>query len=137
MSENESKAKDRIINLSEKMTEDEWAYSAQAFFEKITPLWFEWMGWVFATGGVAYLAKKTGSIPLKAIEAISYITLTLYFTYFFASIRIEPYHSWALSRSSKLKRFLALLPVLVLAVALTFGAHVLIHYVIDQIQMAK
>lgn len=137
MSEDENQGKDRIIDLSAKKTEDEWAYSAQAFFEKITPLWFKWLGWVFATGGVAYLAKKTGSIPLKIIETVSYLILALYFLYFFASFRVEPYHSWASSRSSKLKKFLALLPVIGLSLALVLGARVLISHIIEQIQIAK
>lgn len=137
MSEDKSQGKDRIIDLSAKKTEDEWAYSAQALFEKITPLWFKWLGWVFATGGVAYLAKKTGSIPLKTIEIISYYILTMYFLYFFASIRVEPYHSWARSRSSKLEKFLALLPAFALAFAMILGARVLIDHVIEQVQIAK
>ena len=137
MSKNEIKRKDRIINLSKKMTEAEWAYSAQAFFEKITPLWFEWLGWAFTTGGVAYLAKRTDSMPLKILEAISYVVITLYFLYFFASIRIEPYHSWADGHSTKLKRFLAFLPYIILASALAFGARVLVNNVIEQVQITK
>lgn len=137
MSEDDSQGKDRMIDLSAKKTEDEWAYSVQAFYEKITPLWFKWLGWVFATGGVAYLAKKTGSAALKAVEAVSYLLLTFYFVYFFASIRVEPYHSWASSRSSKLKRFLALLPAFGFAIALWLGVRELISHVIEQVQVGK
>jgi len=137
MPEKDDQAKDRIVDLSIKRTEDEMAYAAQGFFENITPLWFKWLGWVFATGGVAYLAKETSSTILEMIEVISYFILTFYFLYFFASIRLEPYHSWAVSRPSKFKRFLALLPAFCLGVAMTLGTRALINYVIQQIQIAK
>lgn len=137
MSENEAQGKDRIIDLRSKKTEDECAYAAQSFFEKFTPLWFKWLGWLFTTGAVAYLAEKTASKPLKAIEAISYVLLTWYFLYLFASIRIEPYHSWASSRASKMKRLLALLPIFCLVVAFVFGTRQMISYVIEQIKLAK
>lgn len=137
MSEDESQGNDRIIDLSTKKTEAEWSYSAQAFFEKVTPLWFKWLGWVFATGGVAYLAKKTGSASLKTIEEISYFLLAFYFMFFFTSIRVEPYHSWASSCTSKMKRFLALLPVYGLIVALVLGTRYLIGHIIEQVQIGK
>ena len=53
--------KDRKFDLLLKTTEDDRAYLTQGFFEKLAPLWFKWLSWVFATGGVAYLAEKTGS----------------------------------------------------------------------------
>ena len=133
----ESQGKDRIIDLSARKTEDEWAHTIQAFFEKITPLWFKWLGWVFAIGGVAYLADKTGSTPLKIIEAVSYIILNMYFLNVFSSIRVEPYYSWAANRPSKLKKVLALLPVFILTLALTLGTRELISHIIAQVKIAK
>lgn len=106
---------DRKIDMFTKKTESEWAYAHQTFFEKLTPLWFKWPGWVFALGAVSYLAEKIGSMPLKVIESISYFILAFYFLFFFASFRVEPYHSWALSRQGKIKQFLALLPILLIA----------------------
>ncbi len=82
--------RDRIVDLSAKKTESEWALSAQGFFEKFTPLWFKWIGWIFAVGGIAFLSQQTGSIVLEGLETISYVLLFQYFIYFFASIRIEP-----------------------------------------------
>lgn len=137
MSKDDVETKDRIIDLSKKNSEDGWSYAAQRFFERLTALWFKWLGWIFATGGVAFLAKKTGSVPLFIIETISYFLLTWYFLYFFASIRVEPYNSWARGRSSKGKRTLALLPAFSAAITLTLGARLLIGHVITQIQLGQ
>lgn len=137
MSENKSHEKDRVIDMSAKKTEDEWAYFMQALFEKIVPSWFKLLGWILATGSVAYLVKKTGSLPLLIIEALSYGMLIGYFSYFFASVRLEPYDSWIRSRSSKLKIFLALQPRFVLTGVLILGIRVLSGHVIEQVQIAK
>jgi hypothetical protein len=128
---------DRKIDLFAKKTEDEWAYAVQAFFETIAPLWFKWLGWVFALGGVSYLAQKTGSVALKGIEAVSYVILAMYFLQFFASIRVEPYHSWALSQKGTVKRFLALLPIVIMTLLLVWGSRELIDHVIEQVKIAK
>ena len=137
MSEDDGKSKDRVIDFSARKTEDEWAYSIQDFYENVTALWFKWLGWILATGGIAFLAKKTGSVPLLVIQAISYFLLNWYFLYFFASIRVEPYHSWVKSQSSKSNRFFALIPVLCLAIALTLGVHMLIEHIITQVKLGK
>ena len=79
MSDKEDKAPDRVIDLCARKTEDEWAYSAQALYETFTPLWFKWVGWTIALGGISYLAEKTASTPLKVIESISYFLLSFYF----------------------------------------------------------
>jgi hypothetical protein len=128
---------DREIDLAIEQTEKEWAYTAQRFFERVTPLWFNWLGWVFATGGVAYLAQKTSSVYLVAIEKISYTLLMFYFMYFFISIRIEPYHSWVFKIKSKPKMLLAMLPALILGLALALGSQILITGVIEQIKVAN
>lgn len=137
MSEDIDMGKDRVIDLAAKKTESEWAYTAQTFFEQLTTLWFRWLGWIFAIGGVAYLSEKTGSTPLKFIKEISYSTLTFYFLFFFASLRLEPYHSWALSRPTKFTRILALLPFLALSLALIWGSRELIDHLIEQVKVAK
>jgi hypothetical protein len=137
MSDKENKAPDRIIDLTAKKTEDEWAYAAQSFFETVTPLWFKWVGWTIALGGILYLADKTGSTPLKAIESISYFLLSFYFAYFFASFRIEPFDSWAKSRTSRMGRFFALLPFLILVVAMWWGTRELIEHVVEQVKLMK
>lgn len=51
MSKDDVETKDRIIDLSKKNSEDGWSYAAQRFFERLTALWFKWLGWIFATGG--------------------------------------------------------------------------------------
>lgn len=137
MSDKEGNSPDRVVNLSAKKTEDEWAYSAQAFFETFTPLWFKWVGWIIALGGISYLAEKTTSTPLKIIESISYILLGFYFLYFFASFRIEPYHSWAKSKTSKTGRFFALLPALLFGLAMWWGTRELITHVVGQVNLVK
>jgi len=137
MPKNEASRKDRVINVLSKKSEDEWAHSAQAFFERITPLWFNWIGWIIATGGVATLADKTGSSSLKIIEIVSYFLVTFYFIFFFASIRIEPYHSWASNLASRTKRLFALSPLYCLALILVFSSRELIHHIIEQIKNAQ
>lgn len=137
MSNKEDKSPDRVIDLSAKKTEDEWALSAQAFYETFTPLWFKWVGWTIALGGISYLEEKTASMPLKVIESISYFLLSFYFAYYFASFRIEPYHSWAKSKSSKIGRFFALLPFFIFACAMWWGTRELISHVVEQVKLVK
>lgn len=135
---NEAKTElDRKIDLFAKKKEDEWAYAIQVFSEKTAPLWFKWLGWIFALGGVSYLAQKTGSVALKGIEVVSYVIIAMYFLQFFASIRVEPYHSWALSHKGTLKRFFALIPIIVIALMLVWGSRELVDHVIEQVKTAK
>lgn len=137
MSSTDDKARDRIIDLKAKKTEDEWAYAAQGFYEALTPLWFKWLGWTIALGGVSYLAEKTGSTPLRVIEATSYVLLSLYFAYFFASFRIEPLDSWARSRTSRMGRFFALLPIFFAAIAMWWGTRELVGHVVEQVKLVQ
>lgn len=137
MSDNEDETPDRIIDLSAKKTEDQWSYALQNFYEKVTPLWFKWVGWSIALGGISYLAEKTGSLPLKVIESITYFLLSFYFAYYFASFRIEPFHSWAKSRTSRIGRFFALLPFTILVIAMWVGTRVLILHVMEQVKLVK
>ncbi len=46
--------------------------------DKLTPIWFDWLGWFLALGLVGYLAEKTNVSSLKVLFGISYI---LFFTY--------------------------------------------------------
>jgi hypothetical protein len=133
----ENKSPDRVINLAAQKTEDEWAYAAQGFYETFTPLWFQWIGWTIALGGISFLAEKTASFPLKLIESISYFLLSFYFAYYFASFRIEPYHSWANRKISKIGRFFALLPIFVFAISMYLGSRGLISHVVEQFKLAK
>jgi hypothetical protein len=125
---------DRKINLFATKSESEWAYTAQSFFEKLAPLWFTWLGWIFALGGVSFLAEKTGSTALSVIGVASYSILYMYFLYFFASFRIEPYHSWALSRPGKLKQTFALIPILLITLVLVMATRELIEHVVEQVK---
>jgi hypothetical protein len=137
MSDKGNKTPDRIIDLAARKTEDEWAHAAQAFFESFTERWFKWVSWTFALGGISYLAETTGSTSLKLIEAISYILLSFYFAYYFASFRIEPYNSWARQVRSRAWRFLALLPLFLIAAGMLLGTRELISYVVEQVKLMK
>jgi succinate dehydrogenase hydrophobic anchor subunit len=137
MSEKDDNTPDRVIDLSARKTEDEWAYAAQGFFETFTPLWFKWIGWTIALGGISFLAEKTSSTSLRVIEAISYLLLSFYFGYFFASFRIGPYHSWTLRQSSKIRRFFAALPLLLVVIGMWLGTRELINHVVEQVTLAK
>lgn len=136
MPEDNSKEKDRIVRFR-KSTESEVAYAAQAFFESFTPLWFNWLGWVLATGGLTYLSEITGSTTLKVLSEISFLLISFYFLYFFASIRIEPYDSWWRKQPSKSKRFFCMLPGLFLSIALWVGTRMLVISIIEQVRLTK
>lgn len=129
-----SESEDRVIDLAAKKTEDGWSYAIQGFFERFTPLWFQWVGWVIALGGVSYLADISGSLILKLIEFISYWLLSFYYAYYLGSLRIEPFHSWAISRSSKFKRSMALLPFFILGMLLWLGTKGIIDHVVFNVK---
>lgn len=131
----EDKRRDRIVNIAAKKTEDEWAYALQSFLEKVTPLWFTWVGWMTALGGISYVAEKTGSVPLTVIEGISRGLLSSYFAYYFASFRVEPYHSWANGEASKKRRFFKQLPFFVLLMLMWFGNRELIEHVVGKVKL--
>ncbi|RKT46222.1 hypothetical protein BDD21_3723 [Thiocapsa rosea] len=83
------------------------------------------------------MAKKADSLALTGLEVISYIAMYMYFQHFFFSIRVEPYHSWALSRSTKVKQFLAFIPFFLLALGTVFGARMIIQDVIVNVGTNK
>lgn len=116
--------------------EFKWHSSLQSLIEAITPLWFKWLGWMFATGGVAYLAERTGNEYLKGIETISYTLLMLYFMCFCMDIKIKPYTTWVRNMKNGPKKLLAALPALILGFILTVASQGLITEVIKQIKLA-
>jgi hypothetical protein len=129
--------RDRIINVAARKTEGEWARAAQAFFEKATPTWFKWLGWVLATGAVAYIAKVTDDLALKIIEGFCYILLTAYFFYFFASIRIEPIHSKVFETNKRWQRALGILLLLLVPLLMVYGTRSLIEHVVALLVAVK
>ncbi|RLA20521.1 MAG: hypothetical protein DRQ61_09835 [Gammaproteobacteria bacterium] len=133
----EKTEKDRIIDLSKKRTELEWSHEIQEVSEKAATAWFRWVGWMFAIGGISYLADKTNSTILKAFEVISLVLLTIYFLMFFVSIRIEPYHSWARSCKTRWGRIIAFAPLVIVTGLLFAGSKEVIDTVVQLVKEAK
>ncbi|MGM7318681.1 hypothetical protein [Idiomarina sp. ST10R2A5] len=129
--------KDRVIDLSKKKTELEWSYELQEVSEKAATAWFKWVGWMFAIGGISYLAEKTDSSLLKVFEGISLGLLTLYFLMLLISIRIEPYHSWTRSRKTRWGRIVAFAPIAIITVLVFAGSKEVIDTVIQLVKEAK
>ena len=129
--------KDRIIDLNEKKTELEWSYELQEVSEKAATAWFRWVGWMFAIGGISYLADKTNSTILKAFEGISLALLTLYFLMLFVSIRIEPYHSWSRSCKTRWGRIVAFAPIAIITSLLFAGSKEVVDAVVQLVKEAK
>src|SRR5690349_20889695 len=80
----------RTVRFAGAKSELEALSQVWGFLEKTTPRWFEWLGWLFLTGGVSYVAKATGEFSLRLIEVFCYILLYLHFQYFFLTLRFEP-----------------------------------------------
>ncbi len=126
--------RDRVIDVSAKKTESEWSIEAQKFFERITPLWFTWLGWIFAVGAMAYFAESSDSIALNILVGISYSLICLYAAFFVGSLKIEPYYSWA-NGLKRWRKIFAFAPSFLIAVAITFGLQKLIYHVVMQVRI--
>lgn len=127
---------DRIIDLAAQKTEDEWARAAQAFFERATATWFTWLSWLFATGAVAFLARKTGDAALKWIEEICYFLLWMYFTYFLASIRIQPLWSRLERTQRRGLRWLINGALLLIALTVVLSIRYLLNHLVARLRDA-
>ena len=128
---NNDPALDRVIDLSAKKSESDWAYGGQVFFESLAKLWFTWLGWILAIGAIAALEAKTGSLALDIIKEISYLILSFYFLYFLSSIRIEPYHSWSLSKPVNFKKRIYLSLNLGIGIGVWFGSRTLVDKIVS------
>ena len=49
-------------------------------WKKITPIWFNWLGWFLALGAIGYVAEKTNNIALQIIYGISFIAFFMFVT---------------------------------------------------------
>lgn len=125
--------RDRILHVKAKKTEQGWSYAIQEFTEKATRAWFTSVNWLLATGAMQYLANEAHSILFSGLATICYALMSLYALYFFASIRIEPYHSLLLeaTASTKRKALLRLL-FIILYIALVIGLYVGFNFLISR-----
>jgi hypothetical protein len=126
--------RDRIVDVSAKKTESEWSIEIQKFFERFTPLWFNWLGWVFAIGALAYFAESSDSLALNLLVKVSYSLIFLYAVFFVGSLKIEPYYSWA-NGLKGWRKVLAFIPPLFIASAIVFGLQKLIYHLVMQVQI--
>ena len=125
----------RVIDLAAAKSEADWGKAWQAGIERTTEAWFSWLGWILATGAIAYLAKATDDPWLKTFEAISLLMLWMYFTSFFASLRIEPWTTrWVSSATRSSKVFLVIMLVIVGAIPM-LGIRILINHVVRILQV--
>jgi hypothetical protein len=121
----------RIINLAAENTEAGWGRSAQAAFERAAAAWFTWIGWLTATGALAYLAERTGDPLFKVLAAVSLLAIWIYFQAFFGSLRIEPWTSRLLSSKRRGSRILLLAVIALLSVIPTLLVQRLVTHAVD------
>jgi hypothetical protein len=48
--------------------------------EKITPIWFEWLGWLLIIGAIGYISEKTKVPSVAIIYSASYVLFFVYTT---------------------------------------------------------
>jgi hypothetical protein len=77
------------INLKATKTEYEWGKALDSFWLKATPLWFDWMKWVFMIGALSYLEQTSHLAILRLAYGISYLFLFFYLQSFFNSIEFH------------------------------------------------
>jgi len=125
----------RTIDLGARRTESEWGKTTQAFVERATAAWFDWLGWILVTGAIAFVARTSGNIILKVLQGISLALLWSYFQFFIMSIRVEPYTTRAYTSDRKI-RYLWILLSLTLSLALILGCRWLINDVVETLAIS-
>ena len=71
------------VDLNKKETEAGWQQIIDDFALKATPVWFSWVGWLFALSGLQYLYAKGKGILLALLIGFSIGALWIYFQAFF------------------------------------------------------
>ncbi|HBO96488.1 MAG TPA: hypothetical protein DD648_00340 [Candidatus Omnitrophica bacterium] len=94
------------VDLNKKETEAGWQQIIDDFALKATPVWFSWVGWLFALSGLQYLYAKGKGILLALLIGFSIGALWIYFQAFF--YRIE-FRNLPFIRNKKIERTLSLI----------------------------
>lgn len=77
------------INLFTKKTEAEWIKAQDDFFLKATPIWFDWLKWIFIMGAIQVVADKTHDPLVRLINGSSYVLLMFYMIAYFDKIEFN------------------------------------------------
>jgi len=115
------------VDLNAKKTEAEWQRRIDDFWKQATPVWFQWLEWLFILGVIAYLAKETQSAVLKLVSSVSYAVLFLYLQALFFSLE---FHGFPLVKSERVGRIVSL----VLSAVLSVTFWLLLTRVVSEIQ---
>jgi len=103
------------INLKVEKTEAGWQETLDSFWRKVTPEWFQWLGWVIMIGGLNFLAKETRNISLQIISGVSYVALFFYLQSIFFSLE---FHGFPFIKSEQIRRVVSLIVSGILSVTL-------------------
>ena len=94
------------VNLSARKTEAEWSKANDDFFLKATPIWFDWLKWIFIMGAIQVIADKTHDRSVQLIMGTSYFFFMFYmFAYFY---NIE-FHGIPLIKSERIRRIVSII----------------------------
>lgn len=77
------------VDFSRKETEAGWIEVVDRFGLNAAPVWFTWIGWIFALGALQFFFEKSRSVSLAAVIGVSYFLLWLYFWGFFFRFRFK------------------------------------------------
>ena len=66
------------INFGSKKTEQGWQETIDKFWRDVTPIWFDWLGWVLTLGALTYLQEKTSDQYIQLIINFSYLAIFFY-----------------------------------------------------------
>jgi len=88
-------------------------------WKKVTPIWFEWLGWFLALGAVGYIAERTQVVGLQIIYGISYIAFMM-----FISTTISDIMSLNVVKNQKINQ--------VVTVSLSIGLLAVTYIVLNQ-----
>ena len=89
------------INFKTKKTEAGWLKILDNFWLKITPKWFEWLGWIIILGILTFGVKQTQNLFLKFTLNFSYAILFLYLQSVFFSLE---FYGLPFVKSKKIRR---------------------------------
>jgi len=86
--------------------------------EKITPIWFSWLGWLLSVGAIGFIAEKTKLLSISIIYGISYVFFFMYITHMVSKIM----HLELLKNKSLNKIAMFILAVLIMSLS-TLAIH--------------
>ena len=94
----------KMINLSAKKTETGWIKAQDDFFLSVTPIWFDWLKWIFIMAAIQVVADRTHERLVLLILGISYLMFFFYMLAYFYNIE---FHGIPLIKSERRRRIVS------------------------------